>query len=93
MTGQQARQAGLDATSKASAVLPPSSPGERRALSVVRAADAREEQERRRTLVTLGLEVALALMLTLATRVWAWVREERARARVNRELRRRLPAT
>lgn len=63
------------------------------ALSPMSEADAREEAERRRQLVTLGLEVALAVLLTLAARIWGWVREERARARADRELRRRIPAT
>ena len=89
--GQHARQAEI--TRPSSVAAPPTVPGEPRTLSPVRAADEREDEERRRALVTLGLEVALALALTVASRVWAWVREERARARVNRELRRRLPAT
>jgi len=92
-TDPEAIRTGQDAPSKASVAAPPSLGGERHALSPVREADEREEQERRRQLTTLGLEVALAVMLTVAARVWGWAREERARARVNRDLRRRLPAT
>ncbi|HEX8996310.1 MAG TPA: hypothetical protein VF812_09795 [Ktedonobacterales bacterium] len=59
----------------------------------VRRVDPQEEAGRQRQIVTLGLEVALALMLTAAARFWSWAQEERARARVDRELRRRAPAT
>ncbi len=63
------------------------------ALSAISEADVREDEERRRQLVTLGLEVALAVLLTVAARIWGWAREERARVRVSRQLRRRVPAT
>jgi hypothetical protein len=59
----------------------------------VRRVDPEAEEDRRRVMITLGLEVALAMFLTLASKLWGWAREERARARVNRELRRRIPAT
>jgi hypothetical protein len=55
--------------------------------------DPQEREERRRALITLALEVALAMMLTLAARLWDWAREERARARADRSLRMRIPAT
>ncbi len=58
----------------------------------VRQVDPQEEAARRRQLLTVGLEVALAVTLLLARRIWGWAQEERARARVDRELRRRLPA-
>ncbi|HEY8326247.1 MAG: hypothetical protein ACHQ1E_02330 [Ktedonobacterales bacterium] len=59
----------------------------------MREVDPQAQKERNRTLVTLGLEVGLAVMLTLAARLWGWAREERARARADRALRRRIPAT
>jgi hypothetical protein len=55
--------------------------------------DPHVEEERRRQMFTLGLEVALAVFLMLARKVWGWAQEERTRARVDRALRRRLPAT
>lgn len=51
-----------------------------------------EEEQRKRQAMTLGLEVALAVTVMVARQVWGWVQEERARAKVDRELRRRLPA-
>lgn len=59
----------------------------------VRQVDPEAEEDRRRVMITLGLEVALALFLTVAGKLWSWAQEERARARVDRALRRRLPAT
>ena len=59
----------------------------------VRHVNPQEEDARRRQLFTIGLEVALAVTLLLARRIWGWAQEERARARVDRELRRRIPAT
>lgn len=58
----------------------------------VRHVNPQEEEARRRQLFTVGLEVALAVTLLLARRIWGWAQEERARARVDRELRRRIPA-
>ncbi len=55
--------------------------------------DLQAQKERNRMLLTLGLEVALAVMLTVAARLWGWAREERARARADRALRMRIPAT
>ncbi len=55
--------------------------------------DPQAQKERNRMLLTLGLEVALAVMLTVAARLWGWAREERARARADRALRMRIPAT
>ena len=59
----------------------------------VQRVDPQQEQARRRKMLTVGLEIALALGLTLASRIWGWAQEERARARVDRALRDRLPAT
>jgi hypothetical protein len=59
----------------------------------VRRVDPHAEEGRRRQMFTLGLEVALAVFLMLARKVWGWAQEERTRARVDRQLRRRLPAT
>jgi hypothetical protein len=104
-TGQESRPIGLNQPSQLNQSARPGAnlaaapsivvrrSGAQHALSPVSEVDAREEAERRRQLVTLGLEVALAVLLTLAARIWGWAREERARARVNRELRRRIPAT
>jgi hypothetical protein len=55
--------------------------------------DPQADEGRRRVMTTLGLEVALAMFLLLAAKLWGWAREERARARVDRALRRRIPAT
>lgn len=55
--------------------------------------DQQAEEQRRRQALTLGLTFALAVALTLGRKLWGWAQEERARARVNRELRRRTPAT
>jgi hypothetical protein len=59
----------------------------------VRQVDPQEEAARKRQLMILGLEVALAFTLVLARQVWTWAREERTRARIDRVLRRRIPAT
>ena len=59
----------------------------------VRRVDPHAEEERRRTMLILGLEVALAMFLTLAAKLWSWAQEEQTRARVDRMLRRRIPAT
>jgi hypothetical protein len=59
----------------------------------VRRVEPQADEGRRRVMTTLGLEVALAMFLLLAAKLWGWAREERARARVDRALRRRIPAT
>ena len=59
----------------------------------VKRVDAHDEEQRKRTMMTLGLEVALAAFLTIAAKLWSWAQEEQARARVDRSLRRRISAT
>lgn len=59
----------------------------------VKQVDHRAEEQRKRTMLLLGLEVALATFLTVAAKLWSWAREEQTRARVDRSLRRRLSAS
>lgn len=59
----------------------------------VKQVDQRAEEQRKRTMLLLGLEVALAAFLTVAAKLWSWAQEEQTRARVDRMLRRRISAS
>ncbi len=73
---------------KHAAPAPPRNTPERSAdtLAALRAS------EREGRMMVAGVSVALAIFIPIARQVWSWLREERVRARVDREILRDLGA-
>ena len=53
---------------------------------------AERERERQLRWIAIGASVAMAVVLPIVRQVWRWLREDRMRARVDREILRELGA-
>lgn len=51
---------------------------------------AERERERQARWMVVGVSVALAVIVPIARQLWRWLREERIRAKVDREILREL---